>query len=79
VSKLAVANFFQALVAVLAGNVFYFLLEPHLPLPARHVPPKVDLGMLVDFWLCLVIFGAIKTFASRKSKASDDSARHPHP
>ena len=62
-SKLAVANFVQALVAVLAGNVLYFLLVPHLPPPARHVPPRLDLGMLVDFWICLVIFGAIKIVA----------------
>jgi hypothetical protein len=78
VSKLAVANFVQALVAVLAGNVLYFLLVPHLPPPARHVPPRVDLGMLVDFWICLVIFGAIKTVAGRKGKANSDSARR-HP
>jgi hypothetical protein len=79
VSKLAVANFLQALVAVLAGNVLYFLLVPHLPPPARHVPPRVDLGMLVDFWICLVIFGAIKTVAGRRSKVSSDTTRRHNP
>ena len=78
-SKLAVANFVQALVAVLAGNVLYFLLAPHLPPPARHVPPRVDLGMLVDFWVCLVIFGALKTLAGRRSKPDSGSARRPNP
>ena len=78
-SKLAVANFVQALVAVLAGNVAYFLLMPHLPLPARHVPPRVDLGMAVDFWICLVIFGAIKTVAGRKNRSDRGSASRPNP
>jgi len=79
VSKLAVSNFVKALAAVLAGNAMYFLLLPHLPPPARHVPPRVDLGMLVDFWLCLVIFGIIKTVVSRKSRQNQDSAGHRNP
>ena len=60
----------QALVAVLGGNTIYYLLMPHLPEAARHVPQRIDLGMLLDFWICLVIFGAIKTVASRNQKAS---------
>jgi len=63
VSKPAVANFVQSLIAVLAGNLAYFLLMPHLPPAARHVPPRLDLGVVVDFWFCLVIFGTIKTVA----------------
>jgi hypothetical protein len=30
-------NFAQSLIAVLAGNIVYFLLMPHLPPAARHV------------------------------------------
>ena len=63
VPKPAVANFLHALVAVLAGNAAYFLLMPHLPPAARHVPPRLDLGLVVDFWICLVILGIIKTAA----------------
>jgi hypothetical protein len=55
-------NFVQSLIAVLAGNLVYFLLMPHLPPAARHIPPRLDLGVLVDFWFCLVFLGAIKTF-----------------
>jgi hypothetical protein len=73
VSKIAVANFVQALIAVLAGNAIYFLLLPYLPPPAQHVPPQVDLGMLVDFWFCLVIFGLIKTAVARKNRQNQDS------
>ena len=69
-SKPAVANFVHALVAVLAGNAVYIVVMPYLPLLARHVPRRMDLGLVVDFWLCLVFFGVIKTVAGlrRKSK-----------
>ena len=56
-------NFVQSLIAVLAGNLVYFLVMPHLPPAARHHPPHLDLGVLVDFWFCLVFLGAIKTLA----------------
>lgn len=59
-SKQGIVNFVQSLVAVLLGNLLYFLLMPHLPPAARHVH-KYDLGVVVDFWICLVIFGLIKT------------------
>jgi hypothetical protein len=57
-------NFVHALAAVLAGNAAYFLLEKHLPAQARHIGFKTDLGTLVDFCICLAIFGIIKAFAS---------------
>ncbi len=43
------------------------------------MPQHVDLGMLVDFWLCLVIFGAIKTVAGRKNKPDSGSASRHNP
>jgi hypothetical protein len=43
------------------GNVVYFLLAPSLPAVARHHPFKIDLGMVVDFWFCLVAYGLIRT------------------
>jgi len=54
-------NFVQALLAVVLGNVAYFLLAPSFPPAARHRPFRVDLGMLVDFWFCLVAYGLIRT------------------
>lgn len=62
VSKLAVRlNFLQALLAIILGNVAYFALLPSLPLIARHRPFRVDLGMVIDFWFCLVAYGLIRT------------------
>ena len=63
------ANFVHALVAVIAGNVAYFLLERYLPIRARHVVFKLDLGMVVDFWFCLVAFGIVKTVAKWRREA----------
>jgi hypothetical protein len=54
-------NFLQALLAIVLGNVVYFLLVPSLPPSARHRPFQPDLGLVVDFWFCLVAYGLIRT------------------
>jgi hypothetical protein len=54
-------NFVESLAAVLLGNVAYFLLSPYMPPLARHRTLHYDVGMLVDFWFCVVAFGLIKT------------------
>lgn len=54
-------NFIQALFAIILGNVAYFLLVPSLPLAARHRLFQLDLGLIVDFWFCLVAYGLIRT------------------
>ena len=55
------ANFIEALLAIVLGNVAYFLLIPTLPVVARHHRFHIDLGTLVDFWFCLVAYGLIRT------------------
>lgn len=54
-------NFVQSLLAVLLGNAAYFLLLPSLPPAARHKLFQVDLGLVIDFWFCVVAFGLIRT------------------
>jgi hypothetical protein len=54
-------NLLQALLAVVLGNVVYFILVPSLPAAARHHPLRLDLGVIVDFWFCLVAYGVIRT------------------
>ena len=63
------ANFVHALIAVLGGNAAYFLLMSYLSAGARHVPFHIDLGLVVDFWFCLVVFGIVKTVAKKRSEA----------
>jgi hypothetical protein len=65
-------NFLQSLAAVLAGNIVYFLLMPHLPPAARHNPARLDLGVIVDFWFCLVFLGVIKTFAKWGKRSREE-------
>lgn len=61
-SKVPVSlNLLQALLAIILGNVIYFALAPHLPLIARHRPFHIDLGMVIDFWFCLVIYGLFRS------------------
>lgn len=59
-------NLIQALFAIILGNAAYFLLAPWLPLLARHQPFHADLGMIVDFWFCLVAYGLIRTASKWK-------------
>jgi hypothetical protein len=62
VSKQSVlVNFIQALCAIVLGNIAYFLLVPSFPPIARHRPLQPDLGLLIDFWFCLVAYGLIRT------------------
>jgi hypothetical protein len=62
VSKPSVlVNFLQALLAIILGNVLYFALFPSLPPVARHRPLHLDLGIILDFWFCLVAYGLIRT------------------
>ncbi len=56
-----IANYLQSLLAVLLGNAAYYALLPSLPQAARHKLFQIDLGLLVDFWFCLVAFGLIRT------------------
>ena len=61
-SKPSVAvNLLQAFLAIVLGNVAYFLLAPSFPPAARHHPFRVDLGMVIDFWFCLTAYGLIRT------------------
>jgi hypothetical protein len=74
VSKQSVAvNFVESLAAVLLGNAAYLLLSPYMPPLARHAVFKIDFGMLVDFWFCVVAFGLIKTARWWRNRKRADS------
>jgi hypothetical protein len=50
----------EYLAAILLGNAIYYLsLTPHLPATLRHEEFKVDLGMLVDFGVCVGVYWLI--------------------
>jgi hypothetical protein len=61
----------KQLVAIVAGNLLYFfVLMPHLPSAGRHRPDRLDLGLVVDFWVCVVIYGVIE-LADRKRQRNN--------
>jgi hypothetical protein len=48
-------------IAIVGGNLLYFfVLTPHLPSAGRHRPDRLDLGLLVDFWVCVALYGLIE-------------------
>ena len=53
-------TFWRSLIAVVAGNAIYFSLEHLLPPNAQHHLYKIDLGLVIDFWVCLVCYGIVR-------------------
>jgi hypothetical protein len=68
--NLTSARWLRYLVIILIGNALYFIVMPHLPAAARHKRFELDLGTLVDFWFCLVVFGVFELvgFLYRRTK-----------
>jgi ABC-type uncharacterized transport system permease subunit len=65
--SVVLAKFLKSLVAVVLGNAIYFLvIMPLLPAAGRHGVARIDLGLVIDFWVCLVVFGLIKLVRRRK-------------
>jgi len=61
-------NFLKSLVAVVTGNlIYFFVLMPVLPRAAQHRPFQLDLGLILDFWICLVIYGLIELWLRRRA------------
>jgi hypothetical protein len=58
--KTVTVKWFKYLIAIVLGNGLYFALNPYLPEPTQHHTYKLDLGTLVDFWFCLVVFGLLE-------------------
>jgi hypothetical protein len=50
----------EYLLAVLGGNVIYLAMEPQLPTPFRHRMFQVDLGLALDFLICVALYGLIR-------------------
>ena len=51
----------EYLIAILLAQViYYFSLVPHLPDVLRHHGSDIDLGMGVDFLVCVAVYGLIR-------------------
>jgi hypothetical protein len=53
-------SFWHSLIAVLAGNAIYLAVERFLPPRAQHGLYKLDWGLAVDVWMCLVCYGIVR-------------------
>jgi hypothetical protein len=50
----------EYLVAVLGGNIVYLAIEPQLPVALRHRMFQIDLGLAIDFLICVVLYGFVR-------------------
>jgi hypothetical protein len=50
----------EYLIAVLGGNIIYLAIEPQLPTPLRHRMFQVDLGLALDFVICVILYGFVR-------------------
>jgi hypothetical protein len=51
----------EYLIAILLAQViYYFSLVPYLPDALRHHGSEIDLGMGVDFLVCVAVYGLIR-------------------
>jgi hypothetical protein len=63
----------EYLVAILLGNaIYYFSLQPHLPPIWRHPGAKIDLGLFLDFLVCVGVYGLIRLGIYVQRERPDD-------
>lgn len=61
------SNFLRSLAAVVIGNLIYlFVLMKYLPTLARHRGGHLDFGLIIDFWLCVAIWGVLRLLIPRR-------------
>jgi hypothetical protein len=53
-------NWTKMLLAILLGNLVYWILYPHLPPSLVHSAFRIDAGLLLDFAICAVVYVGIK-------------------
>ncbi len=58
------------LAAILVGNAVYFTLLPHLPARVRHEPYAFDLGLILDFALCVAAYAGVNALLRSPSRPS---------
>ena len=60
----------EYLIAILAGNGIYFaVLHPSLPPALQHKPFGFDVGLLIDFVCCVLVYGAIRLARAPRAAA----------
>jgi hypothetical protein len=60
VKALSIPNFWRSLLAIVAGNLIYYSMMRFLPAPLQHQIYRVDLGLALDFCLCVACYALVK-------------------
>ena len=60
----------EYLVAILAGNILYLFIEPQLPNPMRHRMFRIDVGLGLDFLICVGVYGLVRLVRGRNHAGS---------
>jgi hypothetical protein len=55
----------QSAAVVLGSLLYFFVLIQHLPPAARHQAFRLDWGLVVNAWICLVLYGLIELIFRR--------------
>ena len=53
-------TFWQSLIAVLVGNAIYYGVERYLPPRGQHQLYRIDWGLAVDFWICVICYVLVR-------------------
>ncbi|MGH9704485.1 MAG: hypothetical protein ACRD4K_14005 [Candidatus Acidiferrales bacterium] len=73
---LSLRKWLEYLAAVLIGNaVYYYSFMPHMPPALQHQGFRIDWGWLLDFGICVAIYGLIRLGAriQRRNQESNES------
>jgi hypothetical protein len=67
-------NFQRSLAAILLGNLIYFaVLMPILPPVARHGLYRIDLGLVIDFVICVALYILFGRLLPEKTKVRENT------
>lgn len=58
--KLPGVGWKRSLLAVLLGNLIYFGLIADRSVTLQNQPVEYTLGLALDFWICVMIYGAVR-------------------
>jgi hypothetical protein len=53
-------NFWITLAAILIGNTIYYAIYRHLPPRGQHHVYRIDWGLAIDFWICVICYFLLK-------------------
>jgi hypothetical protein len=61
IAGVSLRRWLEYLIAIVLGNlIYYFSFMPHLPYFLRHQTFHIDAGILVDFAICVAVYGLVR-------------------